>query len=69
MRDESRVVMTGVDVQFDVATGRWTAGCDDPAGEARLLVSAETRERAERLLDERWRARVEGLDREEEEDR
>jgi len=69
MRDESRVVMTGVDVRFDASTGRWTAGCDDPAGEARLVVSAETMERAERLLDERWRARIEGLDREEEEDR
>ncbi|HXX37513.1 MAG TPA: hypothetical protein VEP50_05065, partial [bacterium] len=65
MRDESRMVMTGVDVQFDSVSGRWRAGCDDPAGEARLLVLAETRERAERLLDERWRARIEQLDHDE----
>ncbi len=69
MRDESRMTMTGVDVRLDAATGRWTAGCDDPGGEARLVVSAETRERAERLLDERWRARIDDLDREQEEDR
>ncbi len=70
MREEEQpVVMTGIDVQFDAAGGRWVAACDDPGGDARLVVAAETRARAERLLDERWRARLEGLDREAEEER
>ncbi len=69
MLDESRVVMTGLTLQFDAAAGRWVAACDDPAGEERLVVRAETREKAERLLDERWRARLEALDHEAEEDR
>ncbi len=68
MLNEDRVVMTGVTVRFDAAAGRWVAACDDPEGEERLEVHAETRERAQRLLDERWRARLEGLDREAEED-
>ncbi len=69
MLDEERVVMTGLTVQFDARAGRWEAACDDPGGEERLVVRAETRERAERMLDERWRARLEGLDHEAEEDR
>ncbi len=69
MLDEEGVVMTGLTVQFDARAGRWVAACDDPAGEERLVVRAETRERAERMLDERWRARLEGLDHEAEEDR
>ncbi len=68
--DDERVMMTGLTVQFDTAAGRWEAACNDPAGgEERLVVRAETRERAERMLDERWRARLEGLDHEAEEDR
>ena len=66
---EDRVVMTGAVVQFDAKVGRWVAACDDPGGEERLVVHAETRERAQRLLDERWRARLEALDHEGEEDR
>jgi hypothetical protein len=69
MFSEDRVVMTGAVVQFDTKVGRWVAACDDPGGEERLVVHAETRERAERLLDERWRARLEVLDHEGEEDR
>jgi hypothetical protein len=69
MLDENRAVMTGLTVQFDAAAGRWVAACDDPGGDERLVVRAETRERAERLLDERWRARLETLDHEAEEDR
>ncbi|HET8999502.1 MAG TPA: hypothetical protein VFP86_07645 [bacterium] len=62
-------VMTGVVVEFDRRAGRWVAACDDPGGEERLIVNAETHERAQRLLDERWRARVELLDHESEEER
>jgi len=69
MLNEDRVVMTGVTVQFDPTVGRWEAACNDPGGEERLVVHAETRERAQRLLDERWRARLEALDHEAEEDR
>lgn len=69
MLPEDRVAMTGVTVQFDARAGRWVAACDDPGGEERLVVHAETRERAQRLLDERWRARLDTLDREAEEDR
>src|SRR5207253_4228936 len=69
MVDEERLVMTGVQVEFDRRAGRWVAACDDPGGEERLVVNAETLERAERLLDERWRARLELLDHEGEEDR
>jgi hypothetical protein len=69
MLGEDRIVMTGITVQFDSARGRWVAACDDPGGEERLVVHAETRERAQRLLDERWRARLEVLDHEAEEDR
>jgi hypothetical protein len=69
MLPEDRVAMTGVVVTYDAQAGRWVAACDDPGGEERLVVRAETRERAQRLLHERWRARVEGLDREEEDDR
>lgn len=69
MINEERVVMTGVIVTFDAQAGRWVAACDDPGGEARLVVRAETREKAQRLLDERWRARLENLDHEAEEDR
>ena len=61
--------MTGMQVEFDRRAGRWVAACDDPGGEERLVVHAETLERAERLLDERWRARLELLDHEGEEDR
>jgi hypothetical protein len=68
VHDES-AVMTGVVVEFDRRAGRWVAACDDPGGEERLTVNAETHERAQRLLDERWRARVELLDREDEEER
>jgi hypothetical protein len=66
---EDRVVMTGAVIQFDAKVGLWVAACDDPGGEERLIVHAETRERAQRLLDERWRARLEVLDHEAEEDR
>jgi hypothetical protein len=66
---EERPVMTGVVVEFDRRAGRWVAACDDPGGEERLVVNAETHERAQRLLDERWRARLELLDREGEEER
>jgi hypothetical protein len=69
MVENERPVMTGVTVQYDQRVGRWVAACDDPGGEERLVVNAETHERAQRLLDERWRARVELLDREDEEDR
>ncbi len=69
MIHEERVAMTGVVVQFDAQTARWVAACDDPGGEERLVVHAETRERAQRLLDERWRARLENLDHEAEDDR
>lgn len=69
MLHEDRVAMTGVSVEFSLAAGRWVAVCDDPGGEERLIVHAETRERAERLLHERWRARLEALDHEAEEDR
>ena len=64
-----RPAMTGVVVEFDRHTGRWVAACDDPGGEERLVVSAETHERAQRLLDERWRSRLELLDHEDEEER
>ena len=64
-----RPVMTGVVVEFDRQAGRWVAACDDPGGEERLVVNAETYERAQRLLDERWRARFELLDHEGEEER
>ncbi len=66
---DERPVMTGVVVEFDRRAGRWVAACDDPGGEERLVVNAETHERAQRLLDERWRARLELLDRENEEER
>jgi len=66
---DERLAMTGVKVEFDRRGGRWVAACDDPGGEERLVVNAETLERAERLLDERWRARLEILDHEGEEDR
>ncbi len=69
MVDEERLVMTGMQVEFDRRAGRWVAACDDPGGEERLVVNADTLERAERLLDERWRARLELLDHEGEEDR
>jgi hypothetical protein len=69
MLDEERPVMTGIAVEFDRRDGRWVASCDDPAGEERLSVRAETHERAQRLLDERWRARLEVLDHEGEEER
>jgi len=69
MLPEGRVVMTGVVIRFDPQVGRWVAACDDPGGEERLVVHAETRDRAQRLLDERWRARLEVLDHEAEEDR
>ena len=69
MASEERPLMTGVVVEFDRRGGRWIAACDDPAGEERLIVNAETHERAQRLLDERWRARLELLDREIEEER
>jgi len=38
-------------------------------GEERLVVNGVTQEQAERLLDERWRARLEGIDREAEDER
>ena len=66
---DERPAMTGVVVEFDRSAGRWVAACDDPGGEERLVVSAETHERAQRLLDERWRSRLELLDHEEEEER
>ncbi len=66
---DERPVMTGIVVEFDSHAGRWVAACDDPGGEERLMVNAETHERAQRLLDERWRARLELLDREGEEER
>ncbi|HLW60903.1 MAG TPA: hypothetical protein VKV57_13410 [bacterium] len=66
---EVRPVMTGVRVEFDRRGGRWVAACDDPGGEERLSVNAATHERAQRLLDKRWRPRFELLDRESEEDR
>ncbi len=69
MLDESRAGMKGLTLQFDAGAGRWVASCDDPAGEERLVVRSETREKAERLLDERWRARLEALDHEAEEER
>lgn len=69
MLDEERAVMTGMVVEYDPARRRWVAACDDPAGEERLIVNGVTREQAERLLAERWRARLEGLDREAEDDR
>ncbi len=69
MLHEDRVAMTGVSIEFSPAAGRWVAVCDDPGGEERLIVHAETRERAERLLYERWRARLETLDHEAEEER
>jgi hypothetical protein len=69
MINDERAAMTGAVLQFDAQAGRWVAACDDPAGEERLVVHAETRERAQRLLNERWRARLEVLDREGEEDR
>jgi hypothetical protein len=69
MPDEERAVMNGVTVEFDAIRRRWVAACDDPGGEARLVVADVTRERAERLLDERWRARLEALDREADEER
>lgn len=69
MIDEERAVMTGLVVEWDETKRRWAAACDDPAGEERLVVNGVTREQAERLLDERWRARLEGLDRDAEDDR
>jgi len=69
MINEGRAGMTGIVVDFDRHAGRWEAACDDPGGEDRLVVRAETRERAERLLFERWRARLELLDHEAEDDR
>lgn len=69
MMAEERPAMTGVRVEFDRRGGRWVAACDDPGGEERLIVNAVTHERAQRLLDERWRARLELLDHESEEDR
>jgi hypothetical protein len=66
---EDRISMTRVAVTFDASTARWVASCDDPAGEDRLIVYAETRERAQRLLDERWRARLDAMDHEIEEER
>ena len=69
MLDEQRAVMSGLAVDYDPAKRRWVAACDDPGGEERLAVNGVTREQAERLLDERWRARLEELDREAEEER
>ena len=69
MLGEERATMTGVTVEFDAAKRRWVAGCDDPAGEERLVVSGVTREQAERLLDERWRAPLDALDREADDER
>ena len=53
MIHDEHPVMTGVVVEFDRRAGRWIAACDDPGGEERLVVNAETHERAQRLLDER----------------
>ena len=69
MLDEERAEMTGVMVEWDAAKHRWVAACDDPAGEERLVVNGVTQEQAERLLDERWRARLEQIDREAEDER
>jgi hypothetical protein len=69
MIHDEHPVMTRVVVEFDRQGGRWIAACDDPGGEERLVVNAETHERAQRLLDERWRARLELLDREGEDER
>ena len=69
MIDEERTAMTGVVVEWDAARHRWVAACDDPGGEERLTVNGVTREQAQRLLDERWRARLETIDREAEDDR
>ncbi|HKX17133.1 MAG TPA: hypothetical protein VJT33_03885 [bacterium] len=69
MIDEERTAMTGVVVEWDAARRRWVAACDDPGGEDRLIVNGVTREQAQRLLDERWRARLEAIDREAEDDR
>ena len=69
MVDEERAEMTGVVVEWDAAKRRWVAACDDPAGEERLVVNGVTQEQAERLLDERWRARLEQMDREAEDER
>ncbi len=69
MLDEERAVMTGVVVEWDAARRRWVAACDDPGGEERLVVNGVTQEQAERLLDERWRARLEAIDREPEDER
>jgi hypothetical protein len=69
MLDEQRAVMTGVVVDYDAARRRWVAACDDPLGEERLVVNGVTQEQAARLLDERWRARLEALDRVDEDDR
>lgn len=68
LNEERAAEMTGVVVEWDAAKRRWVAACDDPAGEERLVVGGATREEAERLLDERWRARLETLDRESEEE-
>ena len=69
MIDEERAVMTNVMVEWDAARRRWVAACDDPGGEERLVVNGVTQEQAERLLDERWRARLEAIDREAEDER
>lgn len=69
MLDEERAEMTGVVVEWDAVKRRWVAACDDPAGEERLTVNGVTQEQAERLLDERWRARLEQIDREAEDER
>jgi hypothetical protein len=69
MLDEQRPVMTGVVIDYDAARRRWVAACDDPLGEERLVVNGVTQEQAQRLLDERWRARLEALDREAEDER
>lgn len=69
MLDEERAVMTNVVVEWDAARRRWVAACDDPGGEERLVVNGVTQEQAERLLDERWRARLEAIDREAEDER
>jgi predicted RNase H-like HicB family nuclease len=69
MLDEERPVMTGVVVEWDKAKRCWVAACDDPAAEERLVVTGVTQEEAERLLDERWRACLEEIDREAEDER
>jgi hypothetical protein len=69
MIDEERAGMTGVVIEWDAARRRWVAACDDPAGEERLVVNGVTQEQASRLLDERWRARLESLDRDAEDER